>query len=506
MRTILSAMLAVLLLVAIVAAQTGEFQLDVKKKVLANGMRILVLENHSAPVFSTIIRFNTGSVDEEPGITGVSHLLEHMLFKGTKITGTSNYEAEVPLMRRIDSLATLHKAEQIRLANPLNPQDSSRLKEIKQQIADVQAMQKQYVIKDELWGAYLKSGGTGLNASTSNDGTQYYVSLPKSCLELWAFLESDRIENLVLSEFYSERDVVMEERRLRTENDPFGKLDEALSAAMFWASGYHWPVVGWMSDLMTVSREQVDAYFRIHYSPANAVAVVVGDVNAEEVFKLADKYFAKIPSLPAPPPVVSLDAEQTGERRVEVEMDANPIAFIAYNVPAIGHSDVVALEAAANILSSGRTSRFYKAIREKKLGTAQASASASRYPSAFSVNITPFGNTTVTQLEEAVYAEIERLKTEPVSQWELEKMRNQVDASLIRSLESNNGLAFRIANSESITGNWRYFMESREALKKVTAEDIMRVANTYLTKRNRTVAFITRTPKAQASTPTGKQS
>jgi predicted Zn-dependent peptidase len=257
---------------------------------------------------------------------------------------------------------------------------------------------------------------------------------------------------------------------------------------------------------MTVSREQVEAYFYSHYSPANSVAVIVGDVNADEVFELADKYFAKIPSLPAPPPVVSLDAEQTGERRVEVELDANPIAFIAYSMPAIGHSDVVALEAAANILSSGRTSRFYKAIREKKLGNARASASASRLPSAFSVNITPFGNTTVSQLEEAVYAEIERLQTEPVSQWELEKMRNQVDASLIRSLESNNGLAFRIANSESITGNWRYFLDSREQLKKVTADDIMRVANKYLIKRNRTVAFISRTPKAQSPALSEKQS
>ncbi|MCM2271615.1 MAG: insulinase family protein [candidate division Zixibacteria bacterium] len=496
---------AILLSGSSIAAQTGEFQLDVKKQVLANGMRILVLENHSAPVFSTIIRFNTGSVDEQPGITGTSHLLEHMLFKGTKILGTSNYEAEVPLMRSIDSLAALHRAEQIKLSNPLNPRDSTRLNELKKQIADVQARQKQYVIKDELWGAYLENGGTGLNASTSNDGTQYYVSLPKSCLELWMFLEADRLENLVLREFYSERDVVMEERRLRTENSPFGKLDEALSAAMFWASGYHWPVVGWMSDLMTVSREQVEAYFRSHYSPANATAVVVGDVNADEVFALAERYFAKIPSLPAPPPVVSRDAEQSGERRVEVEMDANPIAFIAYNMPAIGHPDCVALEAAASILSSGRTSRFHKAIREKKLGSAQASASASRLPSAFTVTLTPFGNTTIPQLEEAVYAEIERLATEPVTQWELEKMRNQVDASLIRSLESNNGLAFRIANSESVTGNWRYFLDSREALKKVTADDIMRVAKRYLVKRNRTVAFITKTPASQPAT-SSKQS
>lgn len=506
MRTFLFACLTVLLFGTIASAATGEIQLDVKKKVLPNGMRVLVLENHSAPVFSTIIRFNTGSVDEQPGITGVSHLLEHMLFKGTKTIGTNNYAAEVPLMRQIDSLAALMKAEQVILSDPLKATDSTRYFALKKQIADVQAIQKQYVIKDELWGTYLSSGGSGLNASTGNDGTQYYVSLPKNCLELWTYLEADRLENLVLREFYSERDVVMEERRLRTENDPFGKLDESLSAAMFWASGYHWPVVGWMSDLMTVTREQTEAYFRSHYSPANAVAVVVGDVKADEVFALADKYFAKIPSLPAPPPVVSRDPEQTGERRVEVEMDANPNAFIGWNMPQIGHPDCAALEAVATILSNGRTSRFYKAIREKKLGTANASGGAGRYPSAFTITLTPFGNHTTVELEEAVYAEIERLKTEPVSNWELEKMRNQVDASLIRSMESNNGLASRIANSESITGDWHYFLESRENLKKVTAEDIMRVANKYLIKSNRTVAYITKTPKAQSGTRPGKQS
>ncbi len=506
MRRLVTVCLALVLLASVVHAATGEIQLDVKKKVLSNGMRILVLENPSAPVFSTIIRFNTGSVDEEPGMTGVSHLLEHMLFKGTKVIGTSNYAAEVPLMKKIDSLAALMKAEQVALTDPLKTQDSTRYFALKKQIADVQAIQKKYVIKDELWGTYLSSGGSGLNASTGNDGTQYYVSLPKHCLELWMYLESDRLENLVLREFYSERDVVMEERRMRTENESFGRLDEALSAAMFWASGYHWPVVGWMSDLMTVSREQVEQYFRSHYSPANAVAVIVGDVKADEVFAMADKYFAKIPSLPAPKPVVSRDAEQTGERRVEIEMDANPQAFIGWNVPQIGHPDGAALEAIASILSGGRTSRFYKAIREKKLGNANAMGGASRFPGAFNVTITPFGNHTIAELEEAVYAEIEKLKTEPVSTWELEKMRNQVDASLIRSMESNNGLAFRLANSESITGDWQYFLKSREALKQVTVEDIMRVANTYLTKSNRTVAFITKVAKPSSGQRPGKQS
>lgn len=474
-------------------AQGSDIQLDVKKKVLSNGMRVLVLENHSAPVFSTIIRFNTGSVDERPGLTGVSHLLEHMLFKGTKVIGTSNYEAEVPIMREIDSLAHLAYAEQVRLSSPLNPQDSTKLKSLREQMATLQAEQKKYVIKDELWGTYLQVGGSGLNASTGNDGTQYFVSLPKNRLELWAYLESDRLANLVLREFYSERDVVMEERRLRTENDPRGIIDEALSATMNWASSYHWPVVGWMSDLATVPREDVDAYFRSHYSPANAVAVIVGDVKADDVFSLCEKYLGKVPAQPLPAAVVSRDAQQKGERRVEIEYDANPTGYIAWHVPQVGHPDIAALDVAANILSGGRTSRLYKALREKRIGSAQASVSNTRYPDAFYCSMTPFGTHSIQEMEDAIYAEIDRLRTEKVSDWELNKVRNQVDANFVRSMDNNMGLAFRLANSEAIAGDWHMFLNYRDAMKKVTADDVMRVVKTYLTKSNRSVVYIVKT-------------
>ncbi len=474
-------------------AQTGDVKLDVKKKTLANGMRILVLENHSAPVFSSIIRFNTGSVDEHPGITGSSHLLEHMLFKGTKIIGTSNYQAEVPLMAKIDSLAHLMFAEQARLQSPLNPQDSTRYKQLRQQIADVQAEEKKYVIKDELWSTYLQVGGTGLNASTGNDGTQYFVSLPKNRLELWAFLESDRLGNLVLREFYSERDVVMEERRLSVENQVWGRLDEAISATTFWASPYKWPVVGWMSDLMSVQREEVEAYFHSHYAPSNAVAVVVGDVNPDEVFSICEKYFGPIPAQPMPRPVFTRDAQQKGERRVEVEYDANPVALVAWQTPQIGHPDLPALDVASSILSNGRTSRFYKNIREKRLGQVMASVDNARYPSVFSCQITPYGDHSIQELEDAVYAEIDRLKTEKVTDWELQKVRNQIDAANVRAMESNMGLAFRLASSEGVTGNWHNFLDYADAVKKVTADDVQRVVNKYLVKDNRSVAFIVKT-------------
>lgn len=486
--------------------QTGDLKLDVKKHTLANGMRILVLENHSAPVFSAIIRFNTGSVDEHPGITGVSHLLEHMMFKGTKTIGTSNYDAEVPIMAKIDSLEHLAYAEQLKLLNPLKPQDSTELKRIRQQMADLQAQEKQYVIKDELWGTYLQNGGTGLNASTGNDGTQYFVSLPKNRLELWAFMESDRIGNLVLREFYSERDVVMEERRLSTENQPWGRLDEAASATTYWATPYKWPVVGWMSDLLLVQREEVEQYFKSHYSPTNAVACVVGDVNTDSVFAMCDKYFGKIPGQPLPPPVVTRDAPQMGERRVEVEYDANPIALIQWPVPQIGHPDLPALEVAANVLSNGRTSRFYKNIREKRLGTAMASVDYTRYPGTFSCQITPFGDHTTQDLEAAVYAEIDRLKTEKVTDFELQRVRNQVDVQLMRQLENNMGMARNLTNSEVTTGDWYFFLDRATAVKAVTADDVMRVVNKYLIKKDRTVATLVKVAGDHTEQPAASMS
>ncbi len=483
-------LVALLYLAGSGTAAANEIQLDVKERTLANGMTILVLEKHTAPVFTGLIRFKTGSIDEHPGITGISHFLEHMMFKGTRIFGTSNYEAEVPLMERIDSLGNLMLQEQIKLQNPITAPDSARYKELRQQIADAQAEGKQYVVKDELWSTYLQNGGTRLNAGTGNDGTSYFVSLPKNKLELWALLESDRLKNIVFREFYSERDVVMEERRLSLENEPDGRLDEAFGATMFWATPYGWPVVGWMSDLQRITRGDLEDYFRIHYGPGNAIAIIVGDVNADEVFAMCEKYFGNLPPQPLPPAVMTVDGSQMGERRVEVVMDANPEAFIGWHIPRVGHPDIAPLDVAANILSSGRTSRFYKKIKEARLGTVSASAWEGRIPAAFYCTLTPMGEHTTEELEQAVYTEIDKLKTEPVSNWELEKVRNQMKASLLRGLDSNGGLAFRISTSKAMTGDWKHFLNAYEAINRVTAEDVMRVVNKYLTRENRTVTYL----------------
>lgn len=467
-------------------------KLDVKEQVLKNGLKILMFEKHDVPIFSATIAYKVGSVNERPGITGVSHLLEHMMFKGTKLFGTKDYEAEEPIIKKIDELELQLAEEKAKGKNA----DTEKIKRIEDEVAKLFEKLREYIVKDELWSLYLKHGGTGLNASTANDLTNYYVSLPSNKLELWAFIESDRIQNLVLREFYSERDVVMEERRLRTENSPFGLFLEQLNAASYIAHPYGWPVVGWMSDIQNITKEQTLEYFKRYYAPNNAVISIAGDINPEEVINVVEKYFGNIPSQPAPPAVVTVEPEQLGERRVCVEYDANPQLAVAYHMPAIGHTDQYVLDVIEAILSHGRTSRLYKSmIEEKRIAvSARAYAGLGKYPDTFTFFLTPRQPHTVDEVEAALYEEIEKLKTTPPSEWELQKIKNQLEAEFIRGLESVTGLSAEIAHYEAIY-DWRYINTLVDNIKAATAEDVMRVAKQYFTKNNRTVAIMVKKEK-----------
>lgn len=474
--------------------QAQSLKLDVKEHVLKNGLKILMVEKHAVPIFSIIITYKVGSVDERPGITGVSHLLEHMMYKGTKLFGTKDYEAEEPIIKKIDELELQLAEEKAKGKNA----DTEKIKEIENELAKLFEKQREYIIKDELWSTYLKHGGTGVNASTANDLTNYYVSLPSNKLELWAFIESDRIQNLVLREFYPERDVVMEERRLRTENSPFGVFIEQLNAVSYIAHPYGWPVIGWRSDIQNIAKEQTLEYFKRYYAPNNAVISIVGDINPEEVINIVEKYFGNIPSQPAPPAVVTVEPEQLGERRVCIEYDANPRLAVAYHIPAVGHQDLYALDVIEAILSHGRTSRLYKSmIEEKRIAvSAHASAGLGKYPDTFTFFITPRQPHTIDEIEAALYEEIEKLKTTPPTEWELQKIKNQLEADFIRSLESVTGLASEISYYEAIY-DWRYINTLVDNIKAVTAEDVMRIAKQYFAKNNRTVAIMVKKEKVQ---------
>jgi predicted Zn-dependent peptidase len=464
----------------------NSLKLDVKEHIFENGLKLLMLEKHDVPIVCLRINYKVGSVDEQPGITGVSHLFEHMMFKGTKIFGTRDYHTEKPLLDKEDELVVLISTER----NKDIP-DSKRLESLKTELEEVRKKLRDLVVKDELFALYLRHGGAGLNAATGTDGTYYFCDLPANKLELWAFIESDRMKNLVLREFYSERDVVLEERRLRTENSPFGLLMEQLRAVAFNAHPYRWPTIGWRSDIENITKEETAEYFRRYYTPNNAVIVMVGSFNPDDAIQLVDQYFGDIPGQSSPPEVKTVEPEQRGERRVEIEFESNPYLAISYHVPAIGHPDLYALYVLGSLLSDGRTSRLYRSLIEDKRVAVMAHAfcKISKYPDSFVFIAAPRAPHTTEDVESAFYEEIEKLKITPPSDWELQKIKNQLEAEFIRGLNSASGLANEIGHFE-VLSDWRYINTFMDKLAQVTAEDIVRVTEKYLTKKNRTVATI----------------
>ncbi|MDN3514113.1 MAG: insulinase family protein [Candidatus Brocadia sp.] len=462
-------------------------KLDVKEHVLKNGLKLLMLEKHDVPIVAVRIDYKVGSVDERPGITGVSHLFEHMMFKGTKMFGTRDYVAEKPLLDKEDELVMKIFTEK----SNEEAADRKKIEGLEKELEEVRRKLRDLVVKDEVFSLYLRHGASGLNAATAADGTYYFCDLPANKLELWAFIESDRMKNLVLREFYSERDVVMEERRLRTENSPLGLLIEQLNAITYIAHPYRWPTIGWRSDIQNITKAETEEYFKRYYAPNNAVIVMVGDFNPDDAIKLVEKYFADIPSQPAPPKVKTVEPEQKGERRVEIEFESNPYIAISYHIPAIGHPDLYALDVVSSLLSDGRTARLYKSlIEEKRIAVmAHAYSGIGKYPDTFTFIAVPRAPHTVAEVESAFYEEIGKVKNAPPTAWELQKIKNQLEADFIRDLNSASGLANEIGVFE-VLSDWRYINTFMDKLAQVTAEDVVRVANKYLTKNNRTVAIL----------------
>ena len=489
-------LLAVAALLPGVPAGAQQLEGKVVEHTLKNGMKFLFFERPEAPVFSGVIVFRVGGVDEHVGITGIAHMFEHMAFKGNRVIGTRNYAAEEAIMRRADEAA-----ERLRrlLAEP-NP-DPQQVAKLRKEVTDIEAEARPHIVKDELDEIYSRNGGTGLNASTSRDVTNYYISLPSNRFELWALLESQRIADPVLREFYSERDVVAEERRLRTDTQPDGKLYEATTGAAYLAHPYGSPTIGWMSDILNLTREQALAFRKTYYVPNNAVAAIVGDIRPSEAIPIIEKYFGPIPAGPAPPPVGTKEPPQEGERRVEVAFDAEPQFTMMFHKPALPHVDDFVFNVIDSLLTEGRTSRLYRTlVRDKRIATDVGSTPAypgERYQNLFVVAATPRHPHTVAEVETAIMAEIERLKTERVPDEELQKVKNNAEAAFVYALQSNMGLASQLAEYQAVAGDWRYLIRWRDTIRKITADDVMRVAKQYLTKSNRTFGQIVR-PEAPA--------
>jgi predicted Zn-dependent peptidase len=472
----------------------ADIRLPITEHTLKNGMRFLIVERRESPTFSAYLRFKVGSANEVPGQTGLAHLLEHMMFKGTTLFGVVDPDRERPILEKIDERYRALQAEKAKARLPGGIVDAARVAALETEIAALEAEAKSLVVRNELWEIYRRNGGVGLNASTSREGTQYFVSLPRNRLELWALLESDRMRNPIFREFYAERNVVFEERRQRVDTNPRGQLLEAALAIAFTALPYRHPVLGWPGELENLTRPQAREFFRTNYAPNNALGVLVGDLAASEVIRVVERYFGPIPAQPIPPTPILEEPPQLGERRIRVEFPAEPQLLWLYRIPPIGHADMHGLSVLGTLLGEGRSSRLHKRlVEEKRLVTSIAAGPwFLRDAGLFLIQATPRAPHTLEEVEAAIEEELARAKTEPPTARELLKVRNQIEVGLIRGLLSNSGLASRLGNAWALMGDWRDVFEERKSIQAVTAEEVVAVANRYLLPRQRTVAWLVR--------------
>ncbi|HBK21607.1 MAG TPA: peptidase M16 [Planktothrix sp. UBA10369] len=459
-----------------VERQITEFTLD-------NGMKFIVLERHRAPVVSFLIYADVGGVNEPEGQTGVAHYLEHLAFKGTQRIGTTNYQAEKPILEKQDQIFTQIKQAKAEGNN----------EKLKQLIIDLETLSSeadQYVKQNEFGRIVEQAGGVGMNAATSADATLYFYSLPANKLELWMSLESERFLEPVFREFYKEKQVILEERRSRTENSPVGQMIEKFSATAFKAHPYRRPVIGYVQDLENLTRENVQNFFETYYVPNNLTVTIVGDVNPDEVKRLAEIYFGRYRTRPKPPQLNIVEPPQTETREVTLTLKTQPWYFEGYPSPALNHPDSMIYDLISSLLSDGRTSRLYKSlVEEQQIAlTAQGSSGypGNKYTNLMLFYAMPAPGHTVDQVAVSLRKEIERFKTELVSETELERVKTQAKASLLTSLDSNMGMAFALVGYEVKTGSWINLFEQLEKIDAITPQDIQRVAQEVFLPEKRT--------------------
>lgn len=463
-----------------------EFEKKVTEFTLANGLHFIIIERHEAPVTSFVTYVNTGGVDEPVGNTGIAHIFEHMAFKGTHYIGTTNWEEESKAIEKMD------KAYQEWLRAKLNPTTSAEELQKKRDVFEtLQEAAQQYVVNNEFSQIIERNGGTGLNAGTGADLTIYFYSLPSNRAELWFNLEADRFKNPTYREFYVEKEVVREERRMRTDSNPIGRLLEEFLAVAYTAHPYGRPVVGWDSDITATTIADARRFYERFYVPSNITIAIAGDVDPAQMRTFAEEYFGDMPAGPPVPPVATVEPEQRGERRFTIEDNSQPIMLIGYHTVAQHHADAEALNLLGDIISSGRTSRLYKKLVEEEKLALQVSAfnglPGSRFPSLFITLAVPNMGVELDTLEQAIYAEIDNVKEGTITQEELDRARTNIRANIIRGLNNNTGLANNFAIAHATQGNWREVFRRLDRINAVTLDDLQRVANTYLIKKNRTV-------------------
>jgi predicted Zn-dependent peptidase len=573
-RILTLAVVALVSLGAVSGVAVAQTYLDLENQIqeftLDNGVHFIVLEKHDVPVFSFRTYVNVGSADETRGITGLSHILEHMAFKGTPDIGTNDYKNEIKAMAAEDAafqefkkarLELVPRIEKLqskydKLVGGMPPADQESFGEIEAKVHDLTAdiaidpsgkltivhdpgqeqettdnfdlqgdqlaavnfyvdeirpleqefaqkeknfedakdTAREFVVTNEFGQIIEENGGNGLNASTSSDVTRYHYNFPSNRLELWAYLEGSRMANPVLREFYTEKDgPVTEERRMRTDNNPIGRLIEIFQNQMFMANGYHHSTIGYMSDLNNISRADCQQYFQDNYVGSNMVVSIVGDVELEQVKKYAKKYFSDIPA-GKPNPVETFEPKQMAEKRLIMKDPSQPLFIAGYHIENVNHPDWPVYQVISDVLGQGRTSRLHKKLVKGDKIAVNAACFAGypgeKYQSGMLIFAMPVKDKTGYDLEEAIYAEIDKIVAEGITANELEAVKQRTRANFIRGLSGNGGMAEQLAYYQTYTGDWRSLFGEVEQIESVTLDDVKRVAAKIFTSSNRTVAII----------------
>lgn len=483
-----------LILTAIFTLCGSSYGLDIEKKVvktkLKNGLTVLTLERHLSPTVALYIQHHIGAVDEQKGKSGAAHLLEHMMFKGTTTIGTKNYAAEKKILDAIEKTGSMLDEEKRKGQKA----DAEVIAQLSGRLKELQEIQKEFIVPNEIDRLYTQNGGLDMNASTGQDLTTYHVSLPANKMELWARIESDRLLNPVFREFYTERDVVMEERRQRVETDPDGKLYEAFISTAYKTHPYGRPVLGWEEDLMNLNPSAMREIFARYRAPESIVIAVVGDINPPETLKLIEKYFGRLPKSREMKNEIPAEPLQNEERRTKVTFDASPTMMMGFHKPNPPAYEDYVFDVIQNILTTGRTSRLYKKmVTEMKVAKSVGSYNglpASRYPNLFVISAEPNYPHTNAEIEETILQELEKLKNTPVADEELMKAKNNIKMEYIQSLNSNGEIASLLSYYEVLLGDYRYLDNYLKNIDRVTAEDIRKAAENYMSKNNRTIAVL----------------
>lgn len=499
--------LALLLAVSAASAQDLQsFEKRITVKVLPNGLTLVICERHDAPVFSYTTFIDAGDVNDPSGDSGLAHMFEHLAFKGTSEIGTTDYPAEKVALDKVEAANDAYEAEYLK---PVG-RDDKKLAELHQAFLDAQAAAEKYVIPNQFTEVAEANGANDLNAGTGLDDTQYYWSMPENRLELWAWMESGRLADVVPREFYKERDVVMEERRMRVDSNPIGRLEEQFVATAYVAHNYGRSDIGWPSEVSQINATEAMAFHKKYYVGGDIVVAIVGDVDPKTELPMLEKYFSRVPAGPKPEDMTTVEPPQFAEKSLVIHDQTQPIYMEGYHRPSYRDPDDAVYDAISDIMSNGRVSRLYRSLVEQQQIAAAAEGASpfpgEKYPSLFAFFAVPLPGHTPTEMRDAIHKEIEKLKTTDVTDAELQMYKTRTRADLLRGLDDNQALANSLAEYQTRFGDWRELFLQLDRVDKVTKADIRRVANKVFVASNRTSAEIdTETPAESTKQAGGVQ-